>query len=235
MTKRIERAYGKVLSGTLKVINPIKKKVKKTECEVHLGIQHNALDILVNNNYNKEYRLFSKYIANINRGLVWADQDFKCYHHFYNPYQNKGKYGYEKNAMMLARSYYDKAIKFYMIGNHEKSMFYFGASCHLIQDLTVPQHAKGRLFDGHKQFETYVKRNYKDVARFKSIGVPIILSDIKSYADYNAIYAIKVDNMYRNVPDNTTRYYLTASKCLILAQDTTAGLMITFYKDLQNI
>ena len=46
-------------------------------------------------------------------------------------------------------------------------MFYFGAACHIIQDLTVPQHAKGKLFDNHRQFELYVKENYTKINRFK--------------------------------------------------------------------
>ena len=38
MKSKLESAYAKALTGTFKVINPIKKTIKKTECEVHLYI-----------------------------------------------------------------------------------------------------------------------------------------------------------------------------------------------------
>ena len=92
MKSKLESAYAKALTGTFKVINPIKKTIKKTECEVHLYIQENALEILNCNGYSDEYKLFKEYKSKIDEGLVWADQDFKCYHHFYNPKEEKGMY-----------------------------------------------------------------------------------------------------------------------------------------------
>ena len=77
MKKRLENVCSTALSGTLKVVNPIKKTIIKTDCEVHLFIQKNALDILKDNKYINEYNLFIEYSSQINRGLVWADQDFK--------------------------------------------------------------------------------------------------------------------------------------------------------------
>ena len=46
MKDRFERVCGKLISQTFRVINPIKKKIINTDCEVHLFIQSNALDIL---------------------------------------------------------------------------------------------------------------------------------------------------------------------------------------------
>jgi len=161
MKKKLESAYATALASTFKAVNPIKKSIIKTTCEVHLFIQENSIDILKNEGYENEYKLFKEYLPQINQGLVWADQDFKSYHHFYNPKEGKGKYGYDDNAMTVAKSYYNKAIKYYVIDNYERSMFFFGAACHIIQDLTIPQHAKGRLLDNHRQFEVYIKSNYK--------------------------------------------------------------------------
>ena len=141
MTSKLESAYSKALSSTFKVVSPIKRTIKKTECEVHLYIQENALEILNINGYKDEFNLFKEYRLKINEGLVWADQDFKCYHHFYDPRAEKGMYGDEDNALTVARSYYLKALKYFTLENYDKSMFYFGAMCHIIQDLTIPQHA----------------------------------------------------------------------------------------------
>lgn len=232
MKKRLENACSTAIFGTFKVVNPIKKTIIKTECEVHLFIQQNALDILKDNGYEKEYKLFNEHLSQINKGLVWADQDFKSYHHFYNAREQKGKYGSEANALMVAKTYYNKALKYYVIDNYEESMFYFGAACHIIQDLTIPQHAKGKLLDNHRQFEVYVKSNYKKIKRFKSHETPIVLNSIEDYADHNSMSALNIDYMYRNINDLNTKFYLTAVKAITLAQRTTAGCMIMFFADL---
>ena len=114
-------------------------------------------------------------------------------------------------------------------------MFYFGAACHIIQDLTVPQHAKGKLFDNHRQFELYVKENYTKINRFKCREEPIILNSVADYANYNSLRALKIDYIYKNINDLNTKFYLTALKSLTLAQRTSAGCMIMFYNDLLYI
>ena len=84
MKDRFERDCGKLISQTFRVINPIKKKIINTDCEVHLFIQSNALDILRGEGYDKQVQFYKNYEPYINRGLVWADQDFRSYFHFYN-------------------------------------------------------------------------------------------------------------------------------------------------------
>lgn len=232
MKKRLENVCSTALSGTLKVVNPIKKTIIKTDCEVHLFIQKNALDILKDNKYINEYNLFIEYSSQINRGLVWADQDFKSYSHFYNPRESKGLYASEYNALDIAKFYYKQALVYYRNGKTEQSMFYFGASCHIIQDLTIPQHAKGKLLDNHRQFELYVKSNYKKIKRFKSYEEPLILNSVEEYANYNSLNALKIDYIHRNINDLNTKFYLIALNAIKLAQTSTAGYMIMFYNDL---
>ncbi len=232
MKSKLESAYSKALTGTFKVISPIKRTIKKTECEVHLYIQENALEILNYNGYNEQYKLFKEYESKINEGLVWADQDFRCYHHFYNPKEKKGMYGYDDNALTIARSYYLKALKYFTLEDYNNSMFYFGAMCHIIQDLTIPQHAKGKLFDNHRQFELYVRENYRKINKFKCREEPIILQSVTDYANYNSSNALKIDYLYQNITDLNTKFYLIALKSITLAQKTSAGCMIMFYKDL---
>lgn len=235
MKKTLENCYAAALSSTFKVVNPIKKTVIKTDCEVHLFIQENALEILYNEGFIKEYNLFKVYLPDINRGLVWADQDFKSYYHFYNPRQQRGKFGYDDNAMTMAKSYYNRALKYFAMKNYERSMFYFGAACHIIQDLTIPQHAKGKLLDNHRQFEVYVKSNYKRIQRFKASDKPVIFNSIEEYVNHNSISALNIDYMYSNVVDATTRFYLTSIKSITLAQRSSAGCMIMFCNDLSSI
>jgi len=232
MKTAIENAYATALSNTFKIVAPIKRSIIKSDCEVHIFIQKQALNILKVNGYENEYNFFMKYIYNINNGLVWADQDFKCYHHFYNPKAQRGKFGYEENAMTLSSSYYNRALEYLKLGDYEKSMFYLGAACHIVQDLTIPQHAKGKLLDNHRNFELYVRANYKNNNKFRTEEKAIYFNRIEDYIDYNSRIAIKLDYMYGNITNLTTKFYLTAVKAITLSQRTTAGCLIMFYNDM---
>ena len=234
MKDALENVYAAALTNTFRIVAPIKRSIIKTDCEVHLFIQENALNILKVNGYEEEYEFFNRYKTQINQGLVWADQDFKSYHHFYNPKLQKGKFGYDDNAMTVTKSYYNRAIKYLSLGYYERAMFYFGAACHIVQDLTIPQHAKGKLLDNHRQFELYVKANYKKMKRFTTEESPIILKSIGQYVDYNASLGLDLDYMYRDIDNLTTRFYLTAVKAITIAQRTSAGCMLMLYNSVFN-
>lgn len=233
--KRIERVCGRLISHTFKVINPIKKQIIKTNCEVHLFIQDSALNVLKDQGYEKEVQFFNDFKSYMDRGLVWADQDFKSYFHFYNPKEKRGMYGNSDNAMTLANTYYRNALYFINKNDYINGMAYFGALCHIIQDVTIPQHAKVRLLDSHKQFETYVKLNYKKIKRFKSKDSPLLYNDVNDYIENNARSALNFDYMYKNIKDNKVKFYLMALNSLNLAQRTTAGCMLMFFDDLDML
>lgn len=232
MKDALENVYAAALTNTFRIVAPIKRSIIKTDCEVHLFIQENALNILKVNGYEEEYEFFNRYKAQINQGLVWADQDFKSYHHFYNPKLQKGKFGYDDNAMTVTVSYYNRALKYLSLGNYERSIFYLGAACHIVQDLTIPQHAKGKLLDNHRQFEIYVKANYKKMKRFKTEDKPILLNSIEEYVDNNSNLGLDLDYMYRDLTDLTTKFYLIAIKSITVSQRTTAGCLLMFYNDI---
>ena len=86
---KIETAYRTFLKSAFWVLNPFKKIIIKTECQVHTHINRHALTILKNDRYTAEYEFFSNAIQEINKGAVWADQDFKSSNHFYHPYKKK--------------------------------------------------------------------------------------------------------------------------------------------------
>ena len=234
MRKNIEKAYGKALKGTFKVVNPVKKSIITTDCEVHIFIQSKALEILNNEGYVKQYKFFQAYLAQLNKGLVWADQDFKSYHHFYNPYLKRGKFGYDENAFTLITKYYNKAVKFFNLDKFELSLFYLGAACHLLQDLTIPQHAMGKLLDNHRQFEVYIKNNYKSLPRLIAKEGMIYRETIEEFVNYNATHAINYDRMYRNVKNLRNKFYMLSMKCVPLAQKSTAGFLLMFFNDIFN-
>jgi len=229
----IEETYGLFLHVLFNITNPIKKKIVKTECEVHKFLNSSALQILKKDGYMDEYSLFSCYLPEINKGTVWADQDYKSSNHFYSPEKDKpdGLYG-RRSAMELGIEYYLKARKSWKTGKNKKSLFYLGAAIHIIQDMTVPQHANIRLLDNHRQYETFVKRAYLYMNRSDRLPKAYRLNSIEDYIKYNSRMAIKIHKKYDSVSKDELRYFLVTSHILPLAKKTTAGAMIMFYDDI---
>lgn len=230
----VENTYTFIFKNVLRAVNPIKKKIIKTECKVHKFINNQAVEILKNDEHKKAYNLFNKYINDINAGVVWADQDFKSSNHFYNPEINKGMYGCS-NALLECRRYYSHAINLYKKGDIKKAMFYLGASCHLIQDLTVPQHVNVNLLNEHRQYEQWVIRTYNEHENFKIKSGGIYFNTIGEYVKLNVKTATDTYKMYHSVKDRNQRYYKITSIILTMAQKTTAGLLMKFYRDIKKI
>ncbi len=114
-------------------------------------------------------------------------------------------------------------------------MFYLGASCHLIQDLTVPQHANVNLLNSHRSYEKWVIRVHihHDESKIEKGG--IYLNSLKHYIDLNSKKAINSYKKYSHERNRYVRFQKITSMTLTIAQVTTAGLMFKFYKDIQKI
>ncbi|WP_432665509.1 zinc dependent phospholipase C family protein [Wukongibacter baidiensis] len=225
-----EKTYGSILQYTFTFLNPFKKTIIKTHCNVHKFINIQGLRILKNDNCLSAYEFFTLHIHQINEGAYWADQDFKSSSHLYNPYTKRGLFG-RKNAMDLAIEYYNKAEELFLADNENKAMFYLGAALHIIQDLTIPQHANVRLLDNHRQYETFVKRTYQYINSFKATDKAYILDTTQEYVRFNARVALKIYRKFKDIKEKEARYYKIASCTLPLAQRTTAGCMLTFYEN----
>ena len=230
----LETIYNKFLTIIFRAINPIKKSIIKTQCEVHKSINIDALNILKNDKYLKEYNFFNNYIEDINKGAVWADQNLKSSNHFYNPHKKRGLFG-RKNALDLGNSYYSLALTLWEKEKFNKSLFYLGATLHIIQDMTIPQHANIRLLDNHRQYELYIKSIYNHTNDFEVKKGAYLLSSVKDYIRFNARVAIKIYNKFKDIPNNKNKFYRTAKCALPLAKRTTAGAMIMFYNDIFSI
>lgn len=231
---KIENAYYRFLKSAFWALNPLKKILIKTECQVHKHINQDALTILKNDKYFESYDFFCTFIEEINKGGVWADQDFKSSNHFYNPYTKKsGLYG-RNNALELAVDYYSQAIRLWKKGDSGKSLFYLGAALHMIQDMTIPQHVNIRLLDDHRQFENFVKRTYENIEAFRADHGAYLLHSIEFYIKFNARIALKIYKRFRTVKNDESRYYRITKCTLPLAERTTAGAMVMFYNKIQK-
>jgi phospholipase C len=86
---KLESVIHKFLKTIFWILNPFKKLIITTECQVHKHINMHALIILKNDQFLEPYYFYRDYLEEINKGAVWADQDFKSSNHFYNPYKKK--------------------------------------------------------------------------------------------------------------------------------------------------
>lgn len=228
-----EANYNRALKRIFRILNPLKKTILSTKCEVHKYINEHSITLLNKYGHNNEYNLFSSYISDMNEGTVWVDQDFNSSNHFYNPYKKRGLYG-RQSAMDLALVYYKNAIASWESGNKNKSLFNFGASIHIIQDVTIPQHANIRLLDDHRQYENYIKKTYEYKSIFKTRKEPYILDSIEDYVRFNSRVAIKVYKEFKHIKEDENRYYQVARCSLPLSMRTSAGAMLMFYKDINK-
>lgn len=230
--KFVENYYGTAFKTLLRIINPFKKIIIKTEVKVHQFINIQAISILYEHGYIKKYEFLNKYIDQINKGVVWADQDFKSINHFYNPVKKKGLYGHS-NALLLTQKYYENAIKYWKKSNIEKSMFYLGACVHIIQDLTIPQHANIRLLDSHRQYENFVKMTHAVVNEFSTLKPPILFDDLEKYVRFNSKVALRVYKQFKDIKKDKVRFHKITHCALPLAQRTTAGCLLMFMNEVE--
>ncbi len=234
MIKILEAGYGKTLTGVFHVVNPIKKRIMKTNCTVHKYIIIKSIEVLKNDGYMEECIFYKKYIKNLNEGVTWADQDFKSSNHFYHPEKERGLYG-RSDALTECRKYYQHALNYYDAGDIQKAMFYLGASCHLVQDATVPHHVNNRLLKSHRKFELWIVGKLMSDYSFEAFSGTVKYDELEEYITKNAAMANTTYSKYRNLQDTEERYAAIAVKIVQEAQRTTAGLMLNFFNDIKNI
>lgn len=234
MSQRVEKVYGKILGYIIFFISPIKQKIYKPNCGIHKLINFQALEILKNDNYLDPYTFFSDYILYLNEGVEWADQDLKSLGHFYNPDESRGLYGRE-DALSICRKYYKMALESWKNNNIQTAMFYLGASVHIIQDVTIPQHANIKLLDNHKKYENFIRKYYMVTPKFMAYKGGCYLENLDDFVRNNAKSAITVYEKLRHIKDDTKRFYITTKFILPLAQKTTAGCFLMFYKDASKL
>jgi len=234
MQGKLERTYGQFLEYLRIAITPFKRIITNVECSIHKFINIQALEIIKNDSFYDAYNFFSDYIVQLNDGVVWADQDLKSLGHFYNPFKGKGLYG-NKNAMSLAVEYYNKALLNWRNFDVEIAMFYLGAAVHLVQDMAVPQHANIRLLDNHRQYENFIRKTYLFTPSFRvNSGGYYFMRRIEEAITCSARNAIKIYSRLKNIENETKRFYAITKFILPLAQRTTAGCFIMFYKDISK-
>lgn len=201
----------------------------KVSCPTHWFINEAALELLAAAGYGSEVNFLLPYRSELQEGVAWADSGYKNIGHFFNPTTKKGIYGFASAAVHFIH-YLNKSVRYGQAGNLADAAFYLGAAAHLLQDLCVPHHTCGYLFEGHKEYEAWVENNYADYLIFtdsleKYFKKPFSLLLTNATVSLNAIDLVTLSS--------TTSYRQATTQLLPLAEYSTAGLLYWFCRKLK--
>lgn len=200
------------------------------------GIAHSicnikAVEILANDDKRAASRFVSRYLHYLNAGVNWADFDWKNASHFFNPLTGKGVWKWP-SALTECNLHFALAKQYAVEKNYQKSMFYLGAAVHLIQDMYVPHHARGEVFNGHKEYEDWVENYYESFliskgGNYKQVINPICWLVGNARLSFGLYLAVKQDSDFLD-------YEYATSILIPLSQKTTAGFLAAFYEQFIN-
>ena len=193
-------------------------------CHTHKVCNLEALTVIRQNEYNEVALILEKNLDSLQLGVTWADLEFKNINHFFNPITRKGLWRFSP-AVYDFSVYLTKACRFVKNKDLTNSFFYLGAAAHLLQDMAVPHHVCGYLFNGHKKFENWVQAHNDE---FRSPQIE--LSPIKKPLQLLLNNAILATNFMPWVDEAATirQYRLAAQTLLPIAQSSSASLFEWF-------
>lgn len=202
-------------------------KAARELCFTHKFCNMQTVALLQQFSDKRTAAMVQKNMEYIQNGVVWADLNFKNIMHFYDPFKNKGLWKFSP-AVVSFEFYLDKAERFLKKRNMDKSFFYLGAAIHLLQDMSVPHHVSGDLFNGHKKFEEWVQLNLHQFVFFTDIKWRECKNPIQLFMDaaYFATNFISLVDYKATVRD----YFSTANILLLETQKNTASLLEWFVK-----
>lgn len=224
----VERApaYVSAAKIMLAAAAPAQRLIQKPVL-THLMCNRQAKIILVRDGYKDLAEIVDEFSLYLDKGVSWADEGFKNMSHFLNPRTLKGLYGWT-DAARECSLYWNKAASCWHSANFEKAFFYLGAALHLVQDLCVPHHAMGIVFDGHQEYEDWVEIN-RDNFRVNDQGIYGLAESPGQWLKMNAAKAIR---HYHNVKAGSPKcnYEKATWALLPRAQRVSAGFLHHFLK-----
>lgn len=170
---------------------------------------------------------FSTYLKDINNGGYWADSQWKNIDHYLQPDTGRGIWPFG-NALDTFQQYFSCAIKEARRENRRKAAFFLGAAAHLVQDMCVPHHARGCMFNGHQDYESWAMKNCRHYA-VDSLGIYLRGTKIAALILDNARVAAELLDSV-DTDKAAVDYEGVTEITLPLAQRSTAGLFEHFHR-----
>lgn len=220
-------SYIKVARVILAITGTVQEVFQKPPGKTHNVVNQQAIAILNNDGHAREAMFLKHYLDHLDRGVEWADSAWKNSSHFFNPQNSKGFWKWP-NAAVEARLHYNSAVKHIRSKNYAKAMFYLGAAVHLVQDLCVPHHSKGILFDGHQEFEDWAEEHCEEYL-INENGLYLPSCDPAAYVINNADISQKYYDLV-SLSNQNCDYKEAMPVLFELCQRTTAGFLLAFCK-----
>lgn len=200
------------------------QKIIDHPCVTHKFLNMQAIQIMQHDGCSEAADFFSNFQPELDHGVQWADEGWKNAGHYLR-LEEKGLWRFP-SAIDLFEQYTGLAIKNVRGGDVEKSVFFLGAAAHILQDVCVPHHARGKLFAGHRRYEEWVRQRYAQYCTlsggvyFGSKRREILLKNAAASADLLSLVN----------SGNSDAYHKATQILLPLAQQTTAGLLLFFFE-----
>lgn len=232
--RRYNRGRGKIGGESLNPIaqillftaSPLQRFIDKPAV-THAFCNDQALQILSRDAVLPDTDFFSAYLQEINRGGYWADSQWKNIDHYLEPDTRQGIWPFG-NALDTFRLYFSYALKEARRRNRRKAAFFLGAAAHLVQDMCVPHHARGRMFNGHQEYEGWAMQYCRDYG-VTSMGFYLKSSRIADFVMGNARVAAELLDAV-DTDKGQIDYAGVTAIALPLAQRSTAGLFEHFHR-----
>ncbi|MGF7184094.1 phospholipase C [Desulfitispora alkaliphila] len=171
------------------------------------------------------------FYQDICQGILWADKALKNSSHFYNPVTKKGLVGYN-SAIDEGEYYWKLALQSWSNNDYQKAFFYLGACIHLIQDLCVPHHSAGKLFDGHQEFENWAEAHCRQFS-VERMGIYGVGDSPSNWIEHNALISVQLYPLIKGIPPEAN--FKKACKILLpLSQRTIAGFVASFMQKVEH-
>lgn len=194
------------------------------------GITHEfcnqqGITILQNDGFTLYAQFLTAYVTDLTAGVYWADTGWKNVSHYFEPISGKGLWQFT-TAMEVFRNYYQQGQQNMEEKNYHQGAFFLGAAAHLLQDLCVPHHARGKVLFGHKEYESWVQQYYNNYA-VDHRGIYSEDETLKAQLLGNAMVAADLFH-WVDGSRGMTNYHETTKILLPRAQCSTAGLFLNF-------
>jgi phospholipase C len=200
--------------------------------ETHVHCLEQAYITLTYDGKEDVAKLFKAHHSMLTKGLYWADKGWKNVNHFYSHPDKPGSIIWP-GATGEGQYYFNQAFTLFS-KNVDKGMFFLGAALHLVQDMCVPHHSLGIIFDGHKEFETWATQNSSKFPATSGMYLPF--SHPAQWIEYNAGISATLYSLVSLGEGCSEKSYQEASETLIpLTISTTAGFLDFVRKQLAGL
>lgn len=208
----------KVLLAPVGPFQPFLDAPSKT----HVHCLQQAYDVLCQDGKEDVAIYFRSYDAWLKKGLLWADRGWKNICHYF---PNSVHWGLRwPGADAECQYYFQKALTVCQ-KDVPKGMFYLGAALHLVQDMCVPHHAKGAVFDGHQEFERWAENNLNSFTARQS-GLYMPFAHPSQWIRHNAAKSSAYYPLVSRERGCSEGSYFEAARTLLpLTVYTTAGFL----------